>query len=67
MTFETGFVRAAARWTRVLHSCWPSWSRARKTEVRRRKLGETRREVVVETLGILRKRMRTRENRGRRN
>ena len=37
LTFETGFVRAAARWTRVLHSCWLSWSRARMAELGRRK------------------------------
>ena len=37
LTFETGFVRAAARWTRVSHFCWPSWSRARMAELGRRK------------------------------
>ena len=72
MTFETGFVRAAARWTRVLHSCWLSWSRARMAELGRRKKRRRRwwkeernRLLLVEILE--RKRRKTRGGEERRN
>ena len=72
MIFETGFVRAAARWTRVSHSCWLSWSRARMAELGRRKKRRRRRwqkeEMSRQLVKIVgRKRRKARGGKERRN